>query len=341
VYVDYIPIENPLRIELDNLYHKCDPDNYKYENLNDLLDSNEKFRDVLKKKDFCYFLNRPYQEIDSLESLEFVYDKNLTKEDKCTEMEDDAKYLKNQLQYRDLPYAVEQTYNNITDDNILAVSHSMRGWADPEFNLIDKFCVQFLTNFGYGSVSYFYVKLKFNKIDIVPFSDWVVYSSDGDLYEIIRYSKKLSVEDHSWYEAMKYVADAVNLFTKDKEQFIHKHILGECELLLNGLDYMLNDSIKFPYFSKFHGEYSQEYKFDNRWLLTKYRGEKITGALNFITSIKAFDEIVDVRDIISRLKDINLKFQPILLDEIECLKIDLQKVNKELCEIRLSQLTRI
>ena len=37
------------------------------------------------------------------------------------------------------------------------------------------FSVEIKTNFGYGSVSYFYTKLKYKNIEITPFSEWVDY----------------------------------------------------------------------------------------------------------------------------------------------------------------------
>lgn len=333
VYIDYIPIVNPLRKELDDLYDKCDTKNSVKSNVNEILDCNIEFREVLGEKDYCKHLHRPYQGIEDMAELSFCYDDKLTEEEKNDELEEDKAYLKKQMKIRDLPYAIEKTYESLTDDNsVLAASHRMCGWAEPRFNLTKDFSVQFLTNFGYGSVSYFYTKIRFKEIDIVPFSDWVVYS-DGDLYEIIRYSTKYDLKNKYWENAMKYARDAMNLYLDDEKKFIIKYIIGECELLVNGLEYILTDECKFPYFSKFHRAYDNKYRFENRRILVKYRGEKITGALSFINSMAEYEGITSVSKFIKKIEEFNAVIQPTLIKEIDQVAIELERAEEELARI--------
>ena len=236
VSIDYLPIINPLRGLFDDAYLKCDDDRFDMEYVNEILDYDHRLREVLLDYNFCLHVRRPWQGLDNDSKISYSHSNNdLTNEEKKGEVLKDKKDLKELLKKHDLAYAIELAYENaINDSNIVAISHRKHGWSYPSFDLTKNLNVQFLTNFGYGGRSYFYVKLRFKNIDIIPFSEWVRYE-DSRYDELISYSQDYRVDNHSWQGAMVYIKSAVNLCVKDEEKFVEKYITSECEWLVSGL----------------------------------------------------------------------------------------------------------
>jgi len=89
-------------------------------------------------------------------------------------------------------YNIEKSYRKCFDDKqILTFSHRINGWSNPEYKLSQNFTVELKTNFGYGSASYFYIKLKYKNIEITPFSEWIDYEI-AKFSEIVRYTKSFA-----------------------------------------------------------------------------------------------------------------------------------------------------
>lgn len=210
----------------------------------------------------------------------------------------------------------------------------MIGWSYPEFKLNEDFTVQFHTNFGYGSTSYFYVKLNFKGIDILPFSDWVIYSG-GSLYEIVRYSKKINVSNSGWNDAMSYVKDAFNLLVEDEEKFVDLYVIAECVILIKGLEYSLYNEDGFPYYANFHNILNSNYKVESKRLIAKYRGEKITGALSFIRSIEEYSSIAKLSFFIEKIEGLNLTVYPFITRELNLINVELEVLFVELAPLEL------
>src|SRR5690606_38411441 len=125
-------------------------------------------------------------------------------------------------------------------------------WSNPEFKLSENFTVVLKTNFGYGSASYFYIKLKYKNIEITPFSEWIDYEI-AKFTEIIRYTKSFvyrllrgiyngkrvyqqKMENSNWQDAIDYTKTACNVSLKDEVDFVRKYIIDECERMVAGLE---------------------------------------------------------------------------------------------------------
>lgn len=244
-------------------------------------------------------------------------------------------------------YNIEKTYRKCFDDKfILTFSHRINGWSNPEYKLSDNFTVELKTNFGYGGASYFYIKLKYKNIEITPFSEWIDYEI-AKFSEIIRYTKSFAyrlfrgtyngkrayrqiIKNSNWQDAIDFAKIACNDSLKNEEDFIRKYIIDECETMVVGLE-------KFFSFSEFtfKGEYDTHYKVDKAGhQLMEFRGEKISGALDFISKILEFDTIAEIKSFIVRIEVCNKKIQPLIVEELKAIKIKLKLLNSEMAILK-------
>ena len=186
------------------------------------------------------------------------------------------------------------------------------GWSKRPHVLTPAFSVQIDTNFGYGRSSYFFSKLTYKKIDLIPFSEWVEYRY-ANFFEIIRYTVRHDLRNECWHQAMEFCRDACNLSLSDETMFVEKYIVSECEKMVNGLEiFLTRDVVALK---------DLQIKNEER-VLIEFRGEKISGALNFIEKILGFSEIFAVGSLISRIEACNKSIQPILEKELGIINAD-------------------
>jgi len=323
VLIDYLPISNPMRKLLDRAYKKC-RDNHLYKEYpNEILKSDSELRSIfLKDYNFCPLLDKPYQDVLYLSNLQFEYDSELEQIEIEEEVKKDKYELLKDLQIRDLAYSLEIAYKKAMDDqNVIAMSHRRRGWTEELFELTKKLKIKFKTNFGYGSKRYFYAKLIFKDIDIIPFSEWVEYRNIT-YNEILRYSRKYKVENQSWKNAMEYVRDASNLCIKDELNFIKTYIITECEWLIKGLKGVCdieNPNDRFLI------------KIANKRDRMDYKGNKLSGSLSFIKSLFEYEsKITSVKNFIDDLEQLCEDELPSLIQEYKVNSIDLKREENNL-----------
>ncbi|MFM1772980.1 MAG: hypothetical protein RLZZ71_2122 [Bacteroidota bacterium] len=203
------------------------------------------------------------------------------------------------------------------NSEIKAFSHRRIGWSNPLYPLNKDFSFEVKTNFGYGSKSYFYVILKYKGLAIIPFSEWIMYKGeDFDFSEIVRYSKKYNLVDESWLSALIYVKDACNLSIQNESQFIKEYIIDQCEKMVDGLDNIMKES-KFKYHSETIKANNESFSYEPLGhSLIEFRGEKISGALNFIEKIRQFNGVGLSGSYVTRIELLNKRILPILEEEI-------------------------
>lgn len=321
----YVPIVSPLRKELDKLYRLCENETSTIDDIRKHVKNNTQLKEVLSAKDFCGSLSKPFQGING---ISFDYKKRKSYKDGAAKPEKykKSKYFKQTIEeefkLRDLPYAIDETYDKVVrKKNVLAVSHRSVGWSAPEFVLGKGLTIQFITNFGYGTVSYFFTKLKFRSIDIIPYSEWVLYR-DSIYNELIQYSKKHHLDHRSWIKAMEFGRDAINLYTEDKKQFILQYVIVELNEMVQGLEHIISSS--YPYYSENNSGSRSNKKFKNRRSLMQYRGNKVSGALDFIKSLTKFKSIAKVEKLIERIEIANKKVRPMLVKELGLVTLELE-----------------
>jgi uncharacterized coiled-coil DUF342 family protein len=176
-------------------------------------------------------------------------------------------------------------------------------------------------------------------LEIIPFSGWVTYE-DANFSEIIRFSKKHQLEDQDWYFALSYAKDACNLSLTDEDAFVKKYILDECERMVNGLEEILSKT-EFTYHlehiksdkSGFRIEPTTKKITKTGHELIEFRGEKISGALNFIERILTFEKIRSMHHFVEKIKKLNQRMLPMLVNEVPLITKELTDFQHSLFEI--------
>lgn len=342
VEVDYVPIETQFKEFIGILSELCDDSNSTLNQVINFIKSLPELDDLTKYYDYCDVLydsdqgfrvsnqSKIIKIIESQESMlhnqKYNNVNNLIDHIK-EDIADCKKEIKTNYIYWIKAYSINKSYELCREDgNILTFSHRMVGWSNPTYKLTTNFSVQIRTNFGYGRVSYFFTSLKYKNIEITPFSEWIEYEF-AKFSEIIRYSRSHILKNEYWLEAMEFSRDACNLSITDEAKFVEKYIVDECEKMVIGLEEIFCKD-KFIFKSRGKIERNTVEKKGND--LVMYRGEKISGALDFISKIIKFENITTIKSFINRIENCNKKIQPILLKESEKLKIKISDLTEEI-----------
>lgn len=291
----------------------------------------EKTKEINNRKDLIYFNKK-----QSPENFDFETEIEQLKIDILTDFELWTK-----------AFDIGKTYRKCFEDkSILTFSHRIKGWSNPVYQLTSNFSIELKTNFGYGTSSYFYIKIRYKKIDITPVSEWTNYEI-SKFSEIIRYTKSFSVkwfrgthngrkifrkqiENSYWLTAMEFAMTACNCSRKSETEFIEKYVIEECENMVSGLKDIAANS-KFS----FIGENNTHYKVDKKGhQLIEFRGEKISGAIDFISKIVEYNKIAEIQKFISNIEQINKDIKPILIEEIKIIGVKLIGLNNQLIIIK-------
>jgi hypothetical protein len=125
-------------------------------------------------------------------------------------------------------------------------------------------------------------------------------------------------------EALEYSRDACNLSLTDEIAFVRKYVIEECERMVSGLEeFLIGEKFKFLNWEKISTDVHKE-----GHNLIEFRGEKISGALDFIEKILQFDSITEISEFVKRIEICNKKVQPMLTKEIVLIKQELIELNK-------------
>jgi hypothetical protein len=329
VMVDYEPILRPLDNDFEQLKSQFSLDYKDAKSILSYVKNHYTLKILLEKYNYCGKLNDSYQGLYSdIAAIEAKYPSNFLNQTTKEELKKKEKEtLLNDLQERLQAYYLELAYKSCEQKrlqkSILAYSHRKVGWGTPKYELNPNFSIELKTNFGYGYVSYFYTRIRYKELDIIPFSDWILYER-AQLFEIIRYSAKHQLKNESWLEALEYSRDACNLSLTDEVAFVRKYVIEECERMVSGLEEFLEgEKFKFLNWEKISTDVHKE-----GHNLIEFRGEKISGALDFIEKILQFDRITEISDFVKRIEICNKKVQPMLTKEIALITKELIELNK-------------
>jgi hypothetical protein len=129
---------------------------------------------------------------------------------------------------------------------------------------------------------------------------------------------------------MIFTADVYNDAVDNPESFVQKNILNEVEEMVSGLD-LINKANRYCVQESFFNSSSIIIEGDN---LIRFKGEKISGALDFLEQLQTLAPITDkVSTYIQRIMDCNISVVPELLNAIsgkkKILKTILENIEKE------------
>ncbi len=299
VKVDFVELKFKYQDQLDELKRMADNDNRSVLDMQDYVKGCS-LRRLTSDFDFCSCLSDSYQWISSIPSISFAdyrtkmdeFDKKGDEEGKNAYSRDERQRYYNRIAYRVLPAMLEDLSNDLRKDpTVLVYSHRRVGWATPEFNLNDDIKVVYLTNFGYGSASYFFLQIYYKGIGILPYSHWVHYRK-ASTYDIIRYTREYHLMNQEWMKAMAFTADIYNAAVSNPATFVQKNILSEVEEMVSGLEaihrssnYIVQDSFFNPSSIVITGDD-----------LVRFKGEKISGALDFLNQLQTLVPITNKVD---------------------------------------------
>ena len=320
VKVDYVELKFKHQDQLEELKRMADNDNRSVLDMQDYVKGSA-LRRLSLDFDFCSCLSDSYQWIPCLPSVSFAdYQKEIDGYDKRGDKEGKEAYARDQRQryyysiaYRVLPAMLDDYYYDLhKEPTILAYSHRRVGWASPAFNLNDDIKVIYLTNFGYGSASYFFLQIYYKGIGILPYSQWVHYRK-ASASEIIRYTRRYHLDNQEWMKTMSFTADVYNSAVSDPESFVEKNILNEVEEMVSGLEKIQSAS-----------DYRTQESFFNPSTIiitgddmVRFKGEKISGALGFLDQLQTLEPITDkVGSYIQRIMNCNYSVVAELEDAI-------------------------
>jgi hypothetical protein len=337
----YVPIEKDLEVEFKGLMNMFESENWQAKAIVNYIINHRKLNTLFSNYNYCSSLSSAFQGLYStIEVIQRKYPSNFSlvqdaqKRKELIAAEKDRLLL--ECKDRLLANYLEKAYSKYQKDKgIIAFSHRRVGWSAPKYSLNENFSVELKTNFGYGSVSYFYSKIRYKELDIVPFSDWVNYKV-AYIFEIVRYSAKHFLQNESWLEAMEFIGEACNLSLADEEKFVQKYVIDQCDEMISGLEKILTDeSFKlkgYTFLNQERGFVDLKLKGHN---LVEYRGEKISGALQFVSPIKQFSHIIEINGFLSRIETCNLTVKPMLIEEQRIIKIELTELNTEKNKIEI------
>jgi hypothetical protein len=252
IEIGYVDIVSPFDFIIEKFVALCDNPKTTIQQMVYFIQSTRQLDHLCGYYNYCVSLNGIYQAFsaNTQDTIKEINEKHqwmlLSKRENPDTYDIDRaveglKYeIKNKYILWSKAFAIKRMYTICRQDkSILTFSHRMDGWSNPVYQLTSNFSVEINTNFGYGSVSYFYSKLKYKNIDITPFSEWVDYEF-AQFSEIIRYSQSYILRNEYWLDAMEYSRDACNLSLVDEVKFVEKYVIDECEKMVRGLENILN-----------------------------------------------------------------------------------------------------
>ena len=338
IEVGYVTIGFPLNNLIKNFTTLCENPNTTLEQIIIFIKTTTELNQLTAHYNYCVSLSGSYQAfnannqgtindiIDRQKIMLFNKKEKPESYDLDKAISDFKQELINRYVLWNKAFSINKSYRVCLDDkSILTFSHRRDGWSNPVYQLTPNFSVEIKTNFGYGGASYFYSKLKYKDIEITPFSEWVDYEI-ALFSEIIRYTQSYKLGNEYWLDAMEFSRDACNLSMTDETKFVEKYVIEECEKMVSGLEEI---------FSKDHFSFKNRDKnqcaVDKKGhVLVEFRGEKISGALDFISKILEFEKIASIKNFITRIENCNRKIQPFLVEESKILAVKISELKEEI-----------
>ena len=222
------------------------------------------------------------------------------------------------------------------------------GWTTYEYSVNDDVKITIDTNFGYGSVSYFFLCMKYKGINILPYTAYINYYN-ANVVEIMRYTRQYSTCDRdSWNLALKFVVDTANLAKDNADEFINKWIINEVKEMYEGLEnFMRNPDTQLQRFidqkrQSINGfcymaidtkwsDLENMYKLYANEMSTVFKAEKITGALSFLEKLKTLTpHFPKIQNYIDGINNLNNQLRPEIEEMMEKIQSDIDRISREL-----------
>lgn len=350
LFVDFIELKLRNNNQLLELKDMSENENRSVLELIDYVE-NSNLNDLTKSFNFCKSLGGSFQSCPWVQKISYSEYHKLLEEyeleikkaesqegkENAKKQKQDFKNLKRENFYNQIinhvtPYLLECKYTELEkDDSVLAFSHRRIGWSKPEFHLSDDLSVVYKTNFGYGASSYFYTNIRYKGIDILPYSDWIIYWN-VQKEEIIRYTRRHLLDNNEWIKTMAFTAEMYNSSVQDPSRFVENWIINEVDEMVKGLERILNENKDYQVLNSYFHKSKTIYLMGRK--LVRFKGEKISGALIFLEKLKELHSIYSGIELyIERIMKCNMDIYPKLILEVKQMNNELDDLNKKLSDI--------
>lgn len=249
-----------------------------------------------------------------------------------------------------------------SNKNNILFTHRFKGWSQPGYALTKDLKLRFTTNFGYGKSSYFRLIVVYKDVDLINFIEWVDYRVKGasvvksytrkyeDLIKDAGPTNKFIYND-KWLEAIEETKLICETYLKDENEFID-------EFIYKSLDKMVKELAKIAEFSIIDKQLDEGHRLFNETLdslkykkisldsqivpsvVMSVKGEKITGALDFISNIMQLKKFFSVDEHVFRIKELNKELLPMMDSELALIPESKRKLEVSLDEL-YEQLNRV
>lgn len=248
-----------------------------------------------------------------------------------------------------------------SQESIISYSHRYQGWSKPKYKFNDDLTVEFITNFGYGNSSYFYLLLIYKGIQIFPFMDWINYKY-AKVSEMEKYTEKyhkelmvevprgktskhqeysnepitkrtVVIEQKYWGKALTDLVKACMVCEAGADAFIQEYITSALDSLVDKLEevFEIKEKASAKKYRDFDYGFSKNQKDEDnleKIVLMSVKGTIISGTLDFMVHVIKLKEIIDTEVYIKKIEALNLRILPMLQET----KLECQKINYDLTQ---------
>lgn len=235
--------------------------------------------------------------------------------------------------------------------NIKMYSTDTLGFTHFKYPISEDVVIKLHTNFGYGVASYFRLELTYKEIPILPYSYYVSYYY-ANSRDLSRYTRLYNISRESWPLAFKFVVETSNLAAQDPERFVREWVMNEVRTMLDGLKSIMTDPHAYmePWLDKINqntidkespyltvrfmdNAAASEYKCYPDEMAIDFKAKKISGALEFLDSLKALKSIyADVDRPIEEIKKLGRDILPEIGAALLKIQYDIKRLEDKLYE---------
>lgn len=222
-------------------------------------------------------------------------------------------------------------------DKLVAYSHRFGGWTAFEWKFNDDIKFVVSTNFGFGSNSYFELSIYYKGLKLAPYSKLVKY----------RYANFTSITSHTyeyhfiyseWSNLMDDALSFYNAVVEKRDNQIFQWLSTHLEKMTSALEKYIDST--YCYFDNYiretnfgsisYRQSSIRIEGDDFWIA---KSNKISEALLFLDNIKVLPIQVNPSKYIERICNINRIFLPKLIEKIDTLEAEIQRLDEKIAEI--------
>lgn len=230
-------------------------------------------------------------------------------------------------------------------DAVKMSSHEVIGWKTMEHQINKDLTIKVLTNFGYGTSSYFFLNVCYKGIDLLPYAQTVNYYY-ADMQDIIAHTRSYRADRGSWQIALDFVADLSNQTRVGLERFAYEWIRNEITEMITGLKNIKQDSKKMLTgiadnrrvnlgnlisVRSMSDQEAAKFKGYPKELALLFKVEKISNALSLLKKLEQAAVIYpDAIQAIQTIKELNQSIVPEIYQSMEIINRQIDSLQKKL-----------